>query len=175
MRNISIFIVLMFASALCREAMAQSVDEVVERLAQRNMDGVHVQVTDDASTRAAVEAVESQRRAIQVSGFRVVIFSANGQYAGDNAERVLKEFETAFPHINAYLVYESPYFKISVGDCLSMEEAQILMAEVSSMYPKAFPKREDIKLERLCDTRRKDVEMRDSVVIESLSPMVTKF
>ena len=174
MRKIAMIIVVMLASALCVDATAQSIDEVIDGLAQRSIDGVHVRVLEDASAREAVEAVEAQRRITQVSGFRVVIFSDNGQYAGDNAQMVLKEFEEAFPHINAYLVYESPYFKISVGDCLSMEEAQMLMAQLVGRYPKAFPKREDIKLDDLRGARRQGVVPADTLSTSGVIPQVTK-
>ncbi|MBO7283363.1 MAG: SPOR domain-containing protein, partial [Alistipes sp.] len=100
-----------------------------------------------------------------VSGFRIVIYSDNGQYAGDNAETVLKEFKTLYPRINAYLVYESPYFKVSVGDCLSMEEAQILMAKIVANYPKAFPRRESIALDALTAPLTAVVEPVDSLAI----------
>ena len=105
MRKIAVIIVMLMTSALYVGVEAQSIDEVIDGLAQRSIDGVHVRVLEDASAREAVEAVEAQRRITQVSGFRVVIFSDNGQYAGDNAQMVLKEIEEAFPHINAYLVY----------------------------------------------------------------------
>jgi hypothetical protein len=65
--------------------------------------------------------------------------------------------------INAYLVYESPYFKVSVGDCLSMEGAIILMNSINGDYPKAFPKREDITLGQLKSVRKEVVEVVDSV------------
>ena len=174
MRKIAVIIVMLMTSALYVGVEAQSIDEVIDGLAQRSIDGVHVRVLEDASAREAVEAVEAQRRITQVSGFRVVIFSDNGQYAGDNAQMVLKEFEEAFPHINAYLVYESPYFKISVGDCLSMEEAQMLMAQLVSKYPKAFPKREDIKLDDLRGARRQGVVPADTLSTSGVIPQVTK-
>lgn len=146
-------------------AMAQSVDRVVVGLAERSMSGSHVRVTEDDDTREAVRVVEAQRRQTETSGFRIVIFSDNGQYAGDNAEEVLKNFRGRFPHINAYLVYESPYFKVSVGDCLTMEEAQILMAELVPHYSKAFPKRETIRYEELGNARRKAEIRPDSLMM----------
>ena len=174
MRKIAVVIVMLMTSALYVGVEAQSIDEVIDGLAQRSIDGVHVRVLEDASAREAVETVEAQRRITQVSGFRVVIFSDNGQYAGDNAQMVLKEFEEAFPHINAYLVYESPYFKISVGDCLSMEEAQMLMAQLVGRYPKAFPKLEDIKLDDLRGARRQGVVPADTLSTSGVIPQVTK-
>ena len=153
------------ALLLSSVAMAQSVDRVVVGLAERSISGSHVRVTEDGDTREAVRVVEAQRRQTETSGFRIVIFSDNGQYAGDNAEEVLKDFRGRFPHINAYLVYESPYFKVSVGDCLTMEEAQILMAELVPHYSKAFPKRETIRYEELGNARRKAEIRPDSLMM----------
>ena len=142
------------ALVVCLSAMAQKIDSMILNLAARSMSGSHVRVAVDDATRDAVDIVESQRRAKVVSGFRIVIYSDNGQYAGDNAQLELTTFQERFPHINAYMVYESPYFKVSVGDCLSMEEAQILMAQLTPHYPKAFPKRETIRYEELYNARR---------------------
>ena len=73
------------ALLLSSAAMAQSVDRVVVGLSERSMSGSHVRVTEDGDTREAVRVVEAQRRQTETSGFRIVIFSDNGQYAGDNA------------------------------------------------------------------------------------------
>lgn len=157
------FLVLMIALMGATTAMAQSIDALVLSLEERTVAGNKISVVEDSETRAAVSIVEAQRRAKEVSGFRIVIFSNNGQYAGDNAEEVLTKFRENFPHINAYLVYESPYFKVSVGDCLSMEEAQILMAELQPHYPKAYPKRETISYEQLATSHRAPISMPDSL------------
>ena len=160
----------LFVVALCvgLSASAQNVEQMRRGLlASAEQDG-SVVVIEGEGVRDAVRAVEGQRRSGEVSGFRVVIFSGNGQYAGDNADAVLQEFKTLYPHINAYLVYESPYFKVSVGDCLSMEEAQILMAKILGNYPKAFPRRESIQLEALTTPLTSDVEQVDSLVLPAL-------
>lgn len=160
-------ILTLIAALVCVETYAQNIEAMRSNLSSRAIDGSHVRVTEDGSSKEAIAAVEQQRRVGQVSGFRIVIFSDNGQYAGDTAKEVLNDFRSSFPHINAYLVYESPYFKVSVGDCLTMEEAQILMAELTSKYPKAFPKREDIKLSNLQNVRVKSRAPVDSVVVDT--------
>ena len=40
--------------------------------------------------------------------------------------------------------YDIPYFKVSVGNCLTPEEAIILKERVSATFPKAFVKREEL-------------------------------
>lgn len=158
----------LFVVALCLgfTASAQSVDQMRRGLLTSSKQEGSVVVIEGDGVRDAVKAVESQRRSKEVSGFRIVIFSDNSQYAGDNADAVLQEFKTMYPHINAYLVYESPYFKVSVGDCLSMEEAQILMAKILGNYPKAFPRRESIALEALTAPLNVVAEPVDSLAVE---------
>ena len=159
------YIVFIFALCLSLSASAQSVEQVKRELIRSSEEGGSVGVIEGDGVREAVKAVASQRRNREVSGFRIVIFSDNSQYAGDNADAVLKEFKSLYPHINAYLVYESPYFKVSVGDCLSMEEAQILMAKILGNYPKAFPRRESIALEALTTPLIQPVEPVDSLAL----------
>lgn len=159
-----------FIVALCLglSASAQSVEQVKRELIRSSEQQGSVLVIEGEGVHEAVKAVEAQRRSREVSGFRIVIFSDNGQYAGDNADAVLKEFRSLYPRINAYLVYESPYFKVSVGDCLSMEEAQILMAKILGNYPKAFPRRESIALEALTTPLTSEIEPVDSLA----TPMI---
>lgn len=154
--------------ALCASicASAQNIERVKHELLKTSIEGSSVNVMDDDGTKSAVRAVEAQRRNKEVNGYRIVIFSNNGQYASDNADKVLSEFKSLYPHINAYLVYESPYFKVSVGDCLSMEEAQILMAKILPNYPKAFPRRESIRIEALTTPLTTPVEAADSLMVE---------
>ncbi|MBO7189475.1 MAG: hypothetical protein J6U93_00830 [Alistipes sp.] len=156
-----------FIVALCfaLSASAQNVEQMKRGLINAVEQEGSVVVIEGEGVRDAVSAVEAQRRSKEISGFRIVIFSDNGQYAGDNADAVLQEFKSLYPRINAYMVYESPYFKVSVGDCLSMEEAQILMAKILGNYPKAFPRRESIQLEALTAPLTPIVEPVDSLAL----------
>ena len=166
MRVIALIFTVFALFTFCDIASAQSVEQMRHRLSERNEADAFVQVDEDDATASAVRAVENASRATKVSGYRVVIFFNNGQYAGDNANKELEEFRAKYPKINAYLVYESPYFKVSVGDCLTMEEATILMNSFISDYPKAFPQREDIRLEELYNAPEPEVE----IAIDSLAP-----
>lgn len=157
------YLISIIALCMALSASAQNVEQMKRGLLNATEQAGSVVVIEGEGVRDAISAVEAQRRSKEVSGFRIVIFSDNGQYAGDNAETVLQEFKSLYPHINAYLVYESPYFKVSVGDCLSMEEAQILMAKILGNYPKAFPRRESIALEALTTPLTPIVEPVDSL------------
>lgn len=168
-RLIFIVVALVVAMASIESVEAQSLSKMRNSLAERAVDGSFVRITEDEATSSAISLIEANNKMINVSGYRVVIYFDNGQYANDKAAQVLSGFRSRYPHINAYLVYESPYFKVSVGDCLTMEEAVILMNTFVHDYPKAFPKRENIKLSQLCNVR---VPSRDSVSVGSISPIV---
>lgn len=145
------------------DAEAQSVEKKRGELAARTMDGAMVRVTESSSAHNAVVTSENKTRRKEVDGYRVVIFSDNGQYAGDNARNVLATFKKNHPNINAYMVYESPYFKVSVGDCLTLEEASHLMSQLEGEYHDLFPKRESIKFDELGNVRATKRSAQDSV------------
>ena len=45
-----------------------------------------------------------------------------------------------------YPVYENPYCKVVVGNCLTAEEAIILKGKIASTFPKAFVKSEEFSM-----------------------------
>lgn len=143
----------LFALIAAVSADAQSIDSLIMRLAQQNSEGAYVDVDEDRSVAMLIRGIEAQDKESSVVGYRLVIFFNNDQSARENAERTFSEFYEKYPDINAYLVYENPYFKVSVGDCLTMEEALILNRRISADYPKAFPRNEEIKLSDLQNVR----------------------
>lgn len=152
-----------FTTLISAECSAQNIRAKRSALAEQTMDGTMVRVIESSSVGSAVDRVEAKPRAKEIDGYRVVIFSDNSQYAGDKADMVYKTFVKNYPHINAYIVFESPYFKVSVGDCLSLEEASHLMSLLGNDYPEMFPKREKIKYTELANTRADKREAPDSI------------
>ena len=126
----SVFTLFILLLSVCAVS-AQSVASQRNRLSQHDASGGSVTVHEESAAAAAISTIDAKVKPSKVSGYRVVIYFNNGQYAGDKAQGVLAGFRSKYPGINAYLVYESPYFKVSVGDCLSMEEAIILMNSIN--------------------------------------------
>lgn len=157
-----IFLIITLLAAATAVVSAQSVSRVKSRLAESSAAGGRITVAEDESTAAAVRQSDLRGKPTSVKGYRVVIFFDNGQYASDKAKAVMHSFCEKFPSINAYMVYENPYFKVSVGDCLTMEEAVILMNRVSGAFPTAFPKSEEIELSELTDVKPERGESADS-------------
>lgn len=82
----------------------------------------------------------------RIKGYRVRIFFDNSQDARSQSYAVERDFKTKHPFIPVYLTYETPYFKITVGDCMTKEEATMLWGKLLAEYPKAFIVSEEIPL-----------------------------
>ena len=81
-----------------------------------------------------------------VAGYRIVIFMSNTQTARRDALLVQENFSQLFPEEQSYLTYENPYFKVAVGNCVSQEEAIVLLGRLRRSFPKAFMMRENIDI-----------------------------
>lgn len=82
----------------------------------------------------------------KIRGYRVRIFFDNSQQAGAEAYGVMAQFKAAFPDIPVYRVYENPYFKVAVGDCLTRDEAVMIWGRVKYNFGSAYIFSEDIPL-----------------------------
>ncbi len=138
--------ILLFACALLvmQSAAAQTPDAFRRRLAEPAVDEesgrearVTVTETDDAARTVAAAAAGS-RRSDRFQGYRLGIYSDNGQDAHGSSLAAKSTFEANFPGINVYWVYDNPYFKVTAGDCLTEEEAVMLLERVRSLFPKAY-------------------------------------
>ena len=70
------------------------------------------------------------------------------QHARSQAESVMARFREIYPDIPAYMDYDNiPYFKVTVGNCLTMEEAIILWGKIRDAFDRAFIVPESMPLE----------------------------
>lgn len=135
------------------QGRAQSLDAFKERLA-RPVPSVatpfgHAQVTvaEHGDAERFVDDASQAKRRIHVEGHRVCIFSDNGPDARGQAFAAKQLFETTYPGIRVYAVYSPPpYFRVTVGNCLTREEAIILMNKVLPTFPKAYLMTERLSL-----------------------------
>ena len=74
-----------------------------------------------------------------VMGYQIRIFSGSGQKAKEEAEKARSLFLSKFEDIQAYLVYDTPDYKVYVGDCRTQSENIKLYKELKANFPNAFP------------------------------------
>ncbi|WP_372776289.1 hypothetical protein [Mangrovibacterium sp.] len=82
--------------------------------------------------------VEMNKRSQGVDGYRVEIFFKSGVVARESAMKVRTEFLRVYPDIPAYMTFQSPNFKIRVGDCRTKSDALIVKERIIKNYPNAF-------------------------------------
>jgi len=77
-------------------------------------------------------------------GYRVRIFFDNGKDARTRSENIAGGFKAQHPGIAVYREYENPYFKVTVGDFRTKEDARRFLAGIKGAYPSGFIVREKI-------------------------------
>jgi len=132
-------------------AAAQSLESFKRRLtqpapAERSEDVARVTVAEYGDAAQAVAQAVSNVRHPTLKAYRVCIFADNGQDARAGAVAAKELFEENFPGIPVYIFYENPYFRVTAGNCLTVEEAIILRGRIAGTFPKAFPKSEQLSL-----------------------------
>ncbi len=174
MNRLFLILLPIFAALAAEPLCAQSLAVFKQRLADSSAPVVPVAAGDTTARKAAVavpgharvsvveygdaeQAVAQasrQQARLRVRGYRVCIYMDNGQSGQDaraGAVAAKTQFEENYPGVPVHMVYENPYFKVRVGNCLTAEEAIILKGKISGMFPKAFLTREEFSLADLTD------------------------
>ena len=73
-----------------------------------------------------------------IEGYRVQIFFDAGNNSQSNANNSRTEFIRRHPEIEAYISFDSPYYKVRVGDFRTRIEAQSFLNSIIGTYPNAF-------------------------------------
>jgi len=77
-------------------------------------------------------------------GYRVRIFFDNGKDARTRSENIAGGFKSQHPGIAVYREYENPYFKVTVGDFRTKDDARKFLSGIKGAYPSGFIVREKI-------------------------------
>ncbi len=80
----------------------------------------------------------------KIQGYRVRIYFDNQQNSRAVSFGYRARFIGMFPDIPAYLVYQAPFFKVTVGDFRTKSEAMELLRNIKSAFPAAFVVKENI-------------------------------
>ena len=92
----------------------------------------HVAAETEATEEEEGTAVVQKVRA----GYRVQVFDDNNvRTAKQEAQNRKNQIESRFQHLNVYVSFNSPYWRVKVGDFKSRSEAEAVMAEIRSAFP----------------------------------------
>lgn len=162
MRRLIAATVFMVLSAFALGAQTQTADSIVYRQAAAIDSTLHgkniltLLPSKSKGGRADVKVYQSQaivdalkkqiasNSSRTISGYRVRIFFDNSQSARNASEASLARFSASHPGIAAYRSFQSPYFKVTVGDFRTKSEAMELLERVKGEFPSAFIVKENI-------------------------------
>ena len=96
-----------------------------------------------AVAKALSRHISANARKMQ-TGYRIRIYFDNSQNARTRSEKIAASFKAQHPGINVYRDYENPYFKVTVGDFRSKQDAQRFLNSIRGAYPSGFIVREKI-------------------------------
>lgn len=112
----------------------------------------NVRVLSDAAVQRALEANAQSGTEKKVSGFRIRIFFDNSQNARNESQAVAGRFKARYQDAAVYRTFESPYFKVTVGDYRTRSEALAALRRIQVEFPSAFIVKEKLKYPQLPGT-----------------------
>lgn len=73
-----------------------------------------------------------------IEGYRVMIYFESGNNSKDSANKVIERFHEKYPNVPAYLSFNSPYYRVRVGNFRSRMEGERFLNRIKANYPNAW-------------------------------------
>jgi hypothetical protein len=84
-----------------------------------------------------------------IEGYRIRVYRDNSGKASKTSQEIADALSVQFAGVPTYRDYANPYFKVSVGDFRSKDEALRLLPRIKQLYPTAYIVTENIRLPEL--------------------------
>jgi hypothetical protein len=101
---------------------------------------------DSRVTKLQQKYVELNKLKQSSAGYRIQVHFGNER---EKAKEIKTKFLQAFPDIPAYDSYQSPNFRVRVGDFRSKLEASKYLKQISASFPSSFIVTDNIKYPKL--------------------------
>ena len=110
--------------------------------------GSGVTVNQSRTMRSALDSYVSNNAAKKLTGYRIRVYFDNGQNARNRSEAIARSISGTYPGIGVYRTFESPNFKVTVGDFRTKDDALKVFHSLKAAYPTAIILRETINYPR---------------------------
>lgn len=89
-----------------------------------------------APSRAVYTSVDGSTQYHKLRGFKIQAFSGNDQRTSKNeASRKQSQINSAFPEHETVVLFDSPFWRLRVGNFVTREEAEAVMKELRNAFP----------------------------------------
>jgi Sporulation related domain. len=98
---------------------------------------------------ASVSETNGVAHYVQMSGWRIQVFSGNNQRVSKN-EAFSKEtnLKSSFPELSTYVKYNAPFWRLRVGDFQTYQDAHTMLLQLRRTFP-AFGREMSIVKEKI--------------------------
>ena len=110
--------------------------------------GSGVKVNQSQSMRSAFDSYVSNNASKKLTGYRIRVYFDNGQNARNKSEAIARSVSAAYPGIGVYRTFESPNYKVCVGDFRTKDESLKVFHSLKSTYPTALLLKDTINYPR---------------------------
>ena len=126
-------ILVLFITVLSLNSFAQ--DSTWKKSADSNSVIIHKDPRLDLLIKKQIQInEEASRDARKIGkGYRLLVINTNKR---NEAIAAKSKIYTSFPELKAYLIYQSPYFKLKVGNFKERKEAEDYQKKLSKYFPK---------------------------------------
>lgn len=138
---LTVFMLLAAISASAQSSNAQgsaqqaSKDEATTSVSTTTLHGITIKLHGDAETILKKNLRGGSKK---VKAYRIQIFSGNSPSAREEAGAERARFNELFPGHASRLIYDNPYFKVTVGNYRTMEQAQSQLKRIRKHFSIAF-------------------------------------
>jgi len=73
-----------------------------------------------------------------IPGYRIQIFFDSGNNSKKGALAIKASFITKYPDVEAYIIFQEPYYKVRVGDFRTRMEAEGFLEKIIEDFPNAY-------------------------------------
>lgn len=130
------------AAALDSSLVGKNILSMMPSKAKGGMADVRIHQSQNILT--ALEKHIAGNPSRTITGYRVRIYFDNAQNARTASEETLERFLSRYHGVPAYRSYQSPFFKVTVGDFRTRSEALELLERIKGEFPTAFILKENI-------------------------------
>ena len=100
--------------------------------------GPGVKVNLSSAMRGAFDSYVSNNASKKMSGYRIRVYYENGQNARGRSEAISRSISNAYPGMAVYRTFDSPNYKVCVGDFRTKDEALKVYHALKASYPTAL-------------------------------------
>ncbi|MBQ9410705.1 MAG: SPOR domain-containing protein [Bacteroidales bacterium] len=110
--------------------------------------GPGADINQTSQVRQALGSYVSSNAGKSIQGYRIRVFYDNSPQARVRSESIAQYLRAQYPETGVYRSFESPNYKVTIGDFRTKEEALRIYNALKGTYPTAYIIKENINFPR---------------------------